>query len=234
MAALAVACAKQFEFSGAVAAWSAVAAIVCAIGSFLISSQPIGVATTAGRFGAALIRWGFRAGRGRLTLAAMISYLVWLILGTSTITAIKFPSHLPIVVAWSGDLLGLFYVVGVMLANRGGRIPASLVKLVASLGGLIVVSIFLWFHAGSDGARCRGGGSGRSASFRWRNLGFCSRDGCAFRPITPSLIRSLSRLKFAVDSRYCSPQTTDADRSVQNTPLPTAADPAEHEIDAAA
>ena len=153
MAALAVACAKQFEFSGAVAAWTAVAAIVCAIGSFLISRQPIGVATTAGRFGAALIRWGFRAGRGRLTLAAMISYLIWLILGTATITAIDFPAHLPIVVAWSGDLLGLFYVVGVALANRGGRIPAPLVKLVASLGGLIVVSIFLWFHAGSDRAR---------------------------------------------------------------------------------
>lgn len=153
MGALAVACTKQFEFSGAVAAWSVVAAIVCAIGSFLISCQPIGVATTTGRFGAALIHWGFRAARGRLTLAATISYLVWLILGTSTITAINFPVHLPILAALTGDVLGLFYVIGVMLANRGGRIPASLATLVASLGGLIVVSIFLWFRAGSDGAR---------------------------------------------------------------------------------
>jgi hypothetical protein len=153
LAALAVGCAWQLELSSAVIAWSVAAAIACTIGAFLISRQPLGIATLGGRFGSAVVRWGFRAGHGRLTMAAMISWLIWFSLGAATIAAIKFPTHLPILTAWTGDIIGLFYVIGVMLTNVSGRIPASLVKVVAGILGLIAGSMFLWFRAGSDQAR---------------------------------------------------------------------------------
>lgn len=153
MAALALACASQFEFHIAVATWSVTAAVTCAMGAFLISRQPLGMATSGGRCGSAVVRWGFRAGHGQLTLAAIISWLIWLILGTSTIAAANFPANLPILVACTGDLLGLFYVIGVMLANRSRRITASLAKMVAALVALMAGSMSLWFRGGSDQAR---------------------------------------------------------------------------------
>ena len=153
MAALALECARLWEFSMAVVAWSAAAAVACAGSAFLIARQPLGVATFGGRFGSAVIRWGFRAGHGRLPLAALTSWLIWFSLGTSTIAAIKFPAHLPILVAWTGDLIGLFYIAGVMLTNASGRIPASLLQLVAGILGVIAGSMFLWFRAGTDQAR---------------------------------------------------------------------------------
>jgi len=153
MAALAVACAGLWAFSFAVAAWCTAAAIVCATGAFLISRQPVGVITAGGRCGAAVIQWGFRAGHGRLALAAMISFAVWLVVGTTTIAAIHFPAQAPILAASAGDLLGLFYIAGVMFANPGGRIQASLMKVVASIVGLIAASLFLWFHVDTDRSR---------------------------------------------------------------------------------
>ena len=119
----------------------------------MIQRQPMGVATKSGLFGCGFVRWGFCAGRGQLMPAAMISWLIWLLLGTATIAGVQFTPHLPIIAAWTGDLLGLFYIIGVMLANRNGRVPASLIKMVLGLLGLIGGSAFLWFQAGTDGAR---------------------------------------------------------------------------------
>ncbi len=153
MAALAAAFANQFEFSHAIMVWSAVVAASCAVAAILISRQPPGIATLGGRIGFGVVHWGFRAGHGRLTPAAMISWLVWMILGAALIAGIHFPDHLPIFVAWTGDLLGLLYVIGVMFANWGGRIPASLLKVVAGLIGMVVASMFLWFRTGTDHAQ---------------------------------------------------------------------------------
>lgn len=153
MAALAVELAKQLEFLHAVVVWSAATALACAGSAILIARQPMGVATMAGQFGSAIVHWGFRAGQGRLLPAALISSLIWFLLGAATMAAVKFPAHLPILAAWTGDWIGLFYVAGVMLANASGRIPISLVKIVAGILGLLAGSMFLWFRIGSDQAR---------------------------------------------------------------------------------
>jgi hypothetical protein len=153
MAALAATCGIQLNFPAALIAWAAFAVIACAGGALLIHRQPMGVATNGGLFGCGFVRWGFRAGRGKLMPAAAISCLIWLLLGGTIITSTQFTSHLPIIVAWTGDSLGLFYIVGVMLANRSGRVPASLIKIVLGLVGLIAGSACLWFQAGTDSAR---------------------------------------------------------------------------------
>lgn len=153
MAALAVACAAHFEFQLALLTWSAGTSVLCAMSALLISRQPLGVATLGGRFGSAVVHWGFRASHGRLLPAAVISWLIWLIIGGTAIAGVHFTTHLPIFVAWAGDLLGLFYILGVMLVNRGGRISASLAKLLAALLAMIAGSVMLWFHNGSDQAR---------------------------------------------------------------------------------
>jgi hypothetical protein len=153
LTAMVAACATQFELPVALMIWITGTAIACAGGTFLISRQPPGLATLGGRLGFAVVHWGFRASQGRLIPAAMISWLIWITLGTAAIAGAHFPTHVPIFVAWTGDLLGLFYVLGVMLANRSGRIPASLAKVVAALIALVAGSLFLWFRAGSDQAR---------------------------------------------------------------------------------
>jgi hypothetical protein len=153
MAALAATGGMQLGFSTALIDWAVFAAIACAGGALLIHRQPMGVATTGGLFGCSFVRWGFRAGHGKLIPAAMISWLIWLPLGGAIIAGIHFTAHLPIIITWTGDLLGLFYIVGVMMANSGGRVPRSLIKVALGLVGLIGGSAFLWFQAGTDGAR---------------------------------------------------------------------------------
>jgi hypothetical protein len=154
MAALATTCGFQLDFPVALAAWAAAAAVACAGGAFLIFRQPIGIATLGGHFGCSVVRWGFRAGQGKLVPATLISWLIWLVLGSALIGAIHFPNALPIILVWMGDSLGLCYVLGVTMANRrSGRVAPALVKFALCLVGLIAGSAYLWVEAGTDGAR---------------------------------------------------------------------------------
>lgn len=147
-------CGLNLNLSMAVTTWAGLTASLCAGGAFLISRQPLGVATLGGRIGSSVVHWGFRAGRGLLLPAAVISWLIWLVLGGALMAALRTPEHAAIIAAWTGDLLGLFYVVGVMLTNRGGgRWPAALLKVALAIAALISASAFLWFRAGTDEAR---------------------------------------------------------------------------------
>lgn len=150
----AAACGTQLDFSTALLAWAGLAAISCAIGAWLISRQPLGTATAGGRFGSSFVHWGFRAGRGQLAPAALISWAVWLVIGSAIIGSVQCPQHSLITVAWTADFLSLFYVIGIMAANRGsGRLPASLVKLGCAVLGMLGGSFWMWFGIGTDRAQ---------------------------------------------------------------------------------
>jgi len=147
----AVLCGQNFTLPVAVSTWAALSGILCAGGAFLIYRQPIGIATFGGHIGSGVVHWGFRAGRGLLLPAAVISWLVWLVLGCALMAAFRNPEHAAIIAAWTGDLLGLFYVVGMMLVNRSGQ--RALLKFTLAIAAVILGSAFLWFRAGTDEAR---------------------------------------------------------------------------------
>lgn len=150
----AVTCGLNLNFPMAALIWAGIVAGVCAVGAFLISQQPIGIVTWKGWVGSSAVHWGFRAGRGQMLPAAGISWLVWLILGCALMGALQSPEHAPIIAAWAGDLLGLFYVLGMMLASRGnGQLPTALIKIALAIVVVISGSAFLWLRAGTDGAR---------------------------------------------------------------------------------
>lgn len=134
----------------AFAQWATLTAIACVLGALAIRSQPIGQATIMGRLGGAFLRWGFRAGRGQLLPATMISWLVWLLIGGTVITLLHFPDNIEVlllVLAWACELGALFYLTGIILANPGATGDFRMRQLAIAIGGgsLILGSALLWF-----------------------------------------------------------------------------------------
>jgi hypothetical protein len=66
MAAIAVWCAVRWGLPLGLAVWSGVVAVLCGFGALLLSRQPVGTATASGQLGAAVLRWGYKVGRGQL------------------------------------------------------------------------------------------------------------------------------------------------------------------------
>jgi hypothetical protein len=138
--------------------WVIFAAIITALAGLAIARQPLGESTAAGRLGSAVVRWGFRAGHGRLLPALLISWLVWVLLGATVILIIRHrgdTQHALLLLAWAVDAAALFYTVGVILANWGGgrSFTGSLVTIAGVLVTMIVASVVLWSAGGSPGAR---------------------------------------------------------------------------------
>ena len=144
MAAAAVVCGVKLSLHAALATWAGLAAVVCVAGAILLQLQPVGVSTASGRVGSGFVHWGFQVGRGQLTPAVIISWLVWTLLGSAIIGLVQFrsdPRHVLMVLAWTVDIAALLYVTGVLATSRhsGGAMPGSLlvvaVALVAMIGG---------------------------------------------------------------------------------------------------
>ena len=157
LAASAAAFALQFALPSALLAWTVLVANLCIGGAVLLARQPIGVSTVMGRVGGSLVRWGFRAGRGQLVPAVAISWLIWTVLGSSVISLTFFraePKSMLMLLAWTIDVMALFYVSGLVLVNRGsgGRVPGSLLVVVVALVVVIGVSVFSWHLADTDAA----------------------------------------------------------------------------------
>ncbi len=135
--------------------WAAVSLAACVLGALAIASQSVGQPTLAGRFGSSVVRWGFRATQGRLWGATIISWLLWLVIGSAVILGIRAQGNLPyrmMLLAWTVDFGILCYLLGVWLMNRGSGMH-SLLTMAAILIGMIAVSGTLWFANGSDAAR---------------------------------------------------------------------------------
>ena len=165
VAAGAALCARQFGSPLAWGVWTGVAALLCVGGVLLIKSQPMGKATIAGRIGYQVAHFGFRAGQGTLFAVAWISWLVWVVVGSAVIwmTADGWqPMRTAMAAAWTVDVLAIFYVVGIQLANRPRRIegvhtpmrlPQSVQKLVGVGMALVSVSLVLWWVPGTPAAQ---------------------------------------------------------------------------------
>ena len=138
--------------------WALFATAMCALGGFAISRQPIGTPTAFGAIGSSVVRFGFRAGHGRLLPAIAISALVWSLMGLAVITMIRSRAdrqHLLMVLAWTVDVGFLFHIAGLVLANFGGsrQFISSLSGVGAVVIAMIVVSAFLWNVGGTAAAR---------------------------------------------------------------------------------
>lgn len=133
--------------------WAIGIAVACAIGGLLIRSQPLGEATLMGRIGAAFVRWGYRAGQGKLLAAVVISWLVWLVIGATAIWALHFRDELqPLILTlgWAAQVLVLFYLVGMWLANAGAdsHFRGRFVSMAAVVLLVLLASVTLWFQSG--------------------------------------------------------------------------------------
>jgi hypothetical protein len=157
LAASAAAFALHFALPSALLAWTVLVASLCIGSAVLIARQPMDVSTAMGRVGGSLVRWGFRAGRGQFIPAVAISWLIWTVLGSLLmgLTVVRAdPKSMLMLLAWTIDVMALFYVSGLVLVNRGsgGRVPGSLLVVVAALVVVIGVSVFSWHLADTDTA----------------------------------------------------------------------------------
>jgi hypothetical protein len=65
------------------------------------------------------------------------------------------PRHVLMILAWTVDVAALFYVLGVLAANRSstGTMAGSLLLLATALLGMVAGSAALWWLVGTDRAR---------------------------------------------------------------------------------
>jgi hypothetical protein len=154
MAAIAVWCVLRWGLPRGLAVWSGVVAVLCGLGALLLSRQPVGVATASGQLGAAVLRWGYKVGRGQLPGIAVVSWLIWTALGVAVMALTVFraePLTRWMILAWTIDGLALIYLIGVMATRTGRTLGALLMPLLTVLG-MIGISGALWF-AGTESAR---------------------------------------------------------------------------------
>ena len=155
--AAAVVCAMKLSLPAALATWAGVAAVLCVGGAILMQLQPIGMSTPSGRVGSSFVHWGFDVGRGQLIPAAVISWVIWICLGSAIIALTQFrsqPKHVAMILAWTVDVVALFYTLGALDANRSrGLMPGSVLLVVIALVAMIAGSAALWGFVGTDRAR---------------------------------------------------------------------------------
>ena len=140
------------------AAWATLMAAACALAAFSVERQPVGEVTLAGRFGGALLQWGFAAGRGWLLPIVLISWLIWCLLGILVIAIVQSRNdfrQMLMLAAWAVDLGALLYGVGLALARPPSRGPGrrSFLMMCAALIGMLGASAYLWTQVGTDAAR---------------------------------------------------------------------------------
>lgn len=133
--------------------WAVILAVLCLLGGVAIRSQPMGEATIFGRVGGAFVRWGFRASQGRLWPSVLMSWLVWLVIGGGAIAALTFRNELqPLLLSlgWTVQVLLLFYLIGMWLANAGanGAFRMKFLSMAGMVVLLLAVSALLWFRTG--------------------------------------------------------------------------------------
>jgi len=154
MVAIAVWCALRFGLPQGLAVWSGVAAALCGLGALLLSRQPVGVSTASGQLGAAVLRWGYKVGRGQLPGIIVVSWLIWVALGAAVMAVTLFRTEqlMPwMILAWTIDGAALLYLIGLM-ATRTGRTQSALLMPLLAVLGMIGVSALLW-HRGTESAR---------------------------------------------------------------------------------
>jgi len=154
MAALAVWCALRWGLPLGFAVWSGLVAVLCGFGALLLSRQPVGVATASGQLGSAILRWGYKVGRGQLPGIVAVSWLIWVALGAAVmaVTLFRAEALTPwMILAWTIDGLALIYLIGVM-TTRSGRTRIALLTPLLAVLGMIGLSGALW-RAGTESAR---------------------------------------------------------------------------------
>src|SRR5215467_8248119 len=90
MVAIAAWCGLRYGLPLGLLVWAGVVAALCGLGALLLSRQPVGQATASGQLGAAVLRWGYKVGRGQLPGIVVVSWLIWVILGGAVIALTQF------------------------------------------------------------------------------------------------------------------------------------------------
>lgn len=147
---------KCFGVGPALVVWSAVIAVVCLVGTWLLMTSTLSRITWKNRLAGVCIPWGSRVNRGLLWPIPVVSGIVWMLIGT--VTVLLFDRHLrdntldrllfALFVAWIVDGAAMLYLLGTLnrnrdLASKGSR---TLLKLLALIAVLIVASGVLFTH----------------------------------------------------------------------------------------
>ncbi len=146
--------------------WAGVAALACGTGMALLRTSAVGRVTWRNRAAGYLIPWGWRLNRGRLWPVPVISWLVWMAVGTAVILlrpgqAEETPAigiRAGLSAAWVVDAAALMFVAGsIGQATPGSRV-GSLWKLAGAVSVMIAASVGLYLADRPEAALLVGGG----------------------------------------------------------------------------
>jgi hypothetical protein len=73
----------------AMAIWAAVMGVLCAGIALAISRQSAGKITVLNYLMGYVLQWGYRIGKGKLSKIAMISWIIWMLVGTAAVLATR-------------------------------------------------------------------------------------------------------------------------------------------------
>ncbi|MGL4553310.1 MAG: hypothetical protein ACRC33_19260 [Gemmataceae bacterium] len=142
------------------------AAIACAAGAVLLRTSPVGRVTWRNRAAGNLIPWGWRLNAGRLWPVVVVSWCVWVLIGTAAILLRPGPAEESpgvdlrgsLFAAWVVDGATLLYLVGTVRQATPGSRVGPLWAVSASVLAVIAVSVGLYLGDRPEGALLVAGG----------------------------------------------------------------------------
>jgi len=133
--------------------WSILTAALCAIGAWLLHGAPLGLVNWRNRAAGYLLPWGFKLGRGKLLPSAIAAWLIWVAIGTATITLISWPASAATSHPVIATLLFISWIIlGALIVRQLGFIHTfgsahgrrSLGQSALALAALIAAGLTLW------------------------------------------------------------------------------------------
>lgn len=141
--------------------WSVAMGAGCVLAVAVLRTAPVGRITWKNRLAGFFLPFGYAIGRGKLPAIALVSWLVWVLIGTGVSLVVwgmnrpgagtasqanpKFWATL-LFIGWAIDTAGTLYVLGIMRKNFRIRSTSGqqLLKIILILLGLIGASVVLW------------------------------------------------------------------------------------------
>ncbi len=147
--------------------WTIATAAGCALGAALLRTSEVGRVTWRNHAAGCLIPWGWRLNRGRLWVAAAVSWVAWVTIGAAVFvlraksaddsTALR----VGLFAAWAVDAAALLFVLGTIRQATPGSRVGSLGRVSVFLALILAVSVGL--HAGGLTAAAVAVGAGPPA-----------------------------------------------------------------------
>lgn len=144
----------------ALGVWAAIFTVLCTVIPLALARQSAGKITVMNFLMGYILQWGYRIGQGKLIRIAMISWGIWMLLGTAAVLATRVHANafatglgadaqnrgatimVLLTLAWIIDGAALCYLLGIVLAGRRlaslGPVLAVLLLMIGVSMGLVI------------------------------------------------------------------------------------------------